>query len=291
MRRILNSADHINRFSYGGVFVGKIKLAIIEDNKELCEILVSYINDNFPEMFEIAGVAHDGSSGLQLITESMPNIVLIDIVLPILDGIGVLERLQNLHLTEQICCVMLTAVSQDDVTRRAVELGAKYYFLKPFDQEELVYRLIEIYNMNMEKMGYRQDKPETDDGVTYHRRAADNNPEVFATSILQKIGIPANLTGYYYLRLALVRCINDRSLLSGLTKVLYPMIAKDFKTTGQRVERSIRHSIEKAWGANCADVYYKMLGRETPAQKSKPSNGVFIMDIVDYYVINFRARN
>lgn len=265
----------------------KIKLVIVEDNKDLCQILVSYINENFYDAFEIVGIAHDGKKGLSLISITKPDIALIDIVLPILDGISILEKMHSLHLISEVCCIMLTAVSQDDVTRRAVDLGAKYYFLKPFDNEALIHRIIEIHQLNMKKRGQSQNA--TSSEISY-KRASDASPEIFATNILQKIGIPANLTGYYYLRMALILCIEDKSLLSGLTKVLYPSIAKEFKTTGQRVERSIRHSIEKAWSAGCSEAYYKILGRDKHVRYSKPSNGVFIMDLVDYYKINYSKK-
>ncbi len=265
----------------------KIKLVVVEDNKDLCDIFCDYINENHSDKFEILGTANDGSEGLRLISEKMPDIALIDIVLPILDGIAILEKLHNMYLIDDICCIMLTAVSHDDITRKAMELGAQYYFLKPFDNESLVHRLIEINKNNETKKMSVLNNDSIYNTSVYNKRVPYANPEKYSAFMLQNIGIPANLTGYHYLRRAIVMCINDKSLLDGLTKILYPTLGKEFKTTGQRVERSIRHSIEKAWSDECAAKYYKALDRTPPEKIVKPSNGIFIMDIVDYYNTNF----
>ena len=265
----------------------KMKLAIIEDNRDLCELLSSYINEHYVEAFDVVGIAHDGANGLNLLTSTKPDIALIDIVLPIMDGLNILEKLQSMYLLDQICCVMFTAVSHDAITRRAMDLGAKYYFIKPFDTDNLLKRLLQITQDIRTNTEIKPDITQRN----FRKRAVDNTPERYATTILQTIGIPANLTGYYYLRRAIVRCIEDETLLDGLTKVLYPSIGKEFKTTGQRVERSIRHSIEKAWDSDCADAYYKALGRIPPENKSKPSNGMFIMEMVDYYRSNISQQS
>ncbi|MDR1208913.1 MAG: sporulation transcription factor Spo0A [Clostridiales bacterium] len=261
------------------------RIVVVEDNKELTDALSAFFEERHPDKFTVVGVAGDGAEGLRLITELKPDIALIDIVLPVLDGLSILEKLGSLYLTDEVCCVMLTAVSQDDITRKAMELGAKFYFLKPFDNEALAARLLSIESDRKAKRSAKERKSVRGE-QQYNKRLADATPEKFATLLLQTVGIPANLTGYYYLRRAIVLCIADETLLDALTKSLYPAIGREFKTTGQRVERSIRHSIEKAWKTDCSERYYRLLGRSIPAVAPKPSNGMFIMDFVDYYKTN-----
>ena len=267
----------------------KLKMVIVEDNRDICGLFTGFIEENYADRFDVSGVAYDGGEGLRLITEIHPDIALIDVILPVLDGLSLLEKLNNLYLTDEVCCVMLTAVSHEDITRKAMDLGARFYFLKPFDNDALVKRLLsiedDIKSKKAEKARIRAARSEI-----HNKRLVDATPEKYATLLLQTVGIPANLTGYYYLRRAIVMCIADETLLDALTKSLYPTIGEEFKTTGTRVERSIRHSIEKAWKDDCAEKYYRLLGRSIPLHPQKPSNGMFIMDFVDYYKTN-RTRD
>jgi len=263
----------------------RLRLVIVEDNRDLCNVLESFVGEKYDDRFEIVGIAHDGAEGLRMITEQRPDVALIDIVLPQLDGVSLLEKLSDLYLTNEICCVILTAVSHEDVTRKAIALGARFYFLKPFDNDALFRRILAIEEDIRARKAARINNQRTG---SHNKRLVDQSPEKYATHTLQTIGIPSNLTGYYYLRRAIVLCIADEGKLDALTKALYPMIGTEFKTTGSRVERSIRHSIEKAWKAGCAEKYYRLLGRNIPDNPPKPSNGMFIMDFVDFYKSNRR---
>lgn len=262
----------------------RLSLAIIEDNKDLCDMLNVYIQKHYDEVIEVVGIANDGSDGINLLVEKKPDVALIDIVLPVLDGLSILERLNSLFMLDEICCIMLSAVSHDNIIKRAVELGAKYYILKPFDNEALIRRMFEI-TRDFKSESNKNGAPEFNKKTTN----IPLEPEKYANYMLQIMGIPPNLTGYYYLRRAIVLCIKDESMLNCLTKVLYPQIGKDFKTTSVRVERAMRHSIEKAWNDDTSKRYYTALGRTAPENiSSRPSNGILIMDLVDFYKTNYR---
>jgi len=268
----------------------KIRVVIVEDSKELCDIFYAHMTQYYPEEIEIVGIANDGKEAIGMLVELKPDIALIDIRLPVLDGIGVLEKLKSLYLTDKICCIILSAINAEEITRKAFELGAKYYMLKPYDGKDLINRIIQIYTDSKTYKSHESNllsKANSSDpfGNPDMNRIIKEDPDRFSTYLLQLVGIPPNLTGYYYLRSALVHCINDKSMLNGVTKILYPTIGKKFNTTGPRVERSIRHAIIKAWEKEGEKNYYRLLNKKYTEESSKPSNSVFIMEIVDYYML------
>ena len=105
--------------------------------------------------------------------------------------------------------------------------------------------------------------------------------ETQVTDIIHEIGVPAHIKGYQYLRTAIVMCVEDMEMLSSITKLLYPTIAKKYKTTSSRVERAIRHAIEVAWSRGRMDTIDSMFGYTVNYGKGKPTNSEFIALITD----------
>ena len=114
-----------------------------------------------------------------------------------------------------------------------------------------------------------------------------NDIEAQVTSIIHKIGIPAHIKGYQYLRTAIMMTIENSDLINSVTKILYPTVAKKYQTTSSRVERAIRHAIEVAWDRGDLDTLNAYFGYTIQNERGKPTNSEFIAMIAD----NLRLKN
>jgi two-component system response regulator (stage 0 sporulation protein A) len=244
-----------------------IKVLIADDNREFCEVLEEFFNRQ--QDFVLSGIAHNGHETLQLIQEQEPDVVILDIIMPHLDGIGVLERLNDLNYEPRPKIVILTALGQESTTLRSMELGADYYILKPFDLEVLGSRLRQLAN------GYSLPAPPA------QLNRSGRNMDVEVTKIIHQMGVPAHIKGYQYLREAILMVIDDVRLLGAVTKELYPLVARKFMTTPSRVERAIRHAIELAWDRGNVEMMNKFFGYTINVERGKPTNSEFIAMIAD----------
>ena len=263
----------------------KISVLIADDNKEFCSILNDYLLNQ--RDIVVTGIAKDGKEALELIEERQPDLVVLDIIMPHLDGLGVLERLQSMNLEKFPRIVVLSAVGQDKITQRAITLGADYYVVKPFDMDIFTKRIKDMFNDNLVEQPVRKQMPvaaATAATSVVSEPAVKQGPmdlETEITNIIHEIGVPAHIKGYMYLREAITMVVNDMELLSAVTKELYPSIAKKYNTTASRVERAIRHAIEVAWGRGQIDAINKLFGYTIHNDKGKPTNSEFIAIIAD----------
>jgi two-component system response regulator (stage 0 sporulation protein A) len=220
-----------------------------------------------------------------MILELEPDVVVLDIIMPHLDGLGVLERLneENLEIYPKI--IVLSAVGQDKVTQRAIMLGADYYIVKPFDLGLLIRRIRELTNDTDSSYTSRASSMVVNNSkLSYSKPSAVNRNvslEAEIANIIHGIGVPAHIKGYQYLREAIMMVVNNVDLLSGITKELYPGIAEKFSTTPSRVERAIRHAIEVAWSRGRIETINKYFGYTIHDEKGKPTNGEFIAMVAD----------
>ena len=253
----------------------KIKVLIVDDNKDFCDILNEYLERQ--QDIQVIGVAQDGLNAIELIEEKIPDVVVLDIIMPHLDGLGVLEKLNNMNLKKFPKIIILSAVGQDKITQRAINLGADYYVIKPFDFEVFIDRIRQT--ANEESCSNSKKRPSS--GT--HTSLITNNTSLEAdiTNIIHEIGVPAHIKGYLYLREAITMVVNNVELLSAVTKELYPSIAKRFNTTPSRVERAIRHAIEVAWSRGKVDTINNLFGYTVHNDKGKPTNSEFIAMVAD----------
>lgn len=259
------------------IFTKNIKVAIVEDNIDLCKIISNYLHKN--NLIEVIGTANDGKKGLELVFNNEIDVLLLDAILPFRDGISVLEEIYSSKLEPKPSVIMLTAISNEDFVRRALKLGASYFMLKPFDLELLSKRVIEIYESKIntfKELRYNNIKTE------YIENSNDESLDSYLTDTLKQAGIPINLKGYNYLKTAIALTIEDYEVISSITKLLYPMVAKEHDTTVSCVERSIRHALGVTWGKNYNEEFYKSLGYSSQ-NKLKPTNRSFIISIVEDY--------
>ena len=259
----------------------KITVLIADDNSEFSATLAGYINAE--EDLELVGMARDGVDAFDMIKNLEPDIVLLDVIMPRLDGLGVLERLNSMNLTKFPRIVVLSAVGQDKITQRAITLGADYYVVKPFDMDIFTKRIRDMFNdtIAVENEPVKKQVAMTTSEIisTSNRGPVDLETEI--TNIIHEIGVPAHIKGYMYLREAITMVVNDMELLSAVTKELYPSIAKKYNTTASRVERAIRHAIEVAWGRGQVEAINKLFGYTVHNEKGKPTNSEFIAIIAD----------
>ncbi len=260
----------------------KISVLIADDNQDFAYTLSNYINDQ--EDMEVIGIAKDGNEAVNLISTIKPEIVLLDVIMPHLDGLGVLEKLSKNANPDQPTIIMLSAVGQDKITQRAISLGAEYYVVKPFDIELLIKRIREIkfYKPEPQKDTFvTRDSKKMYIDVDPAKVGSDQNLEALVTNLIHEVGVPAHIKGYQYLREAIMMVIKDIDVINQITKSLYPQIASKFNTTPSRVERAIRHAIEVAWGRGDQKTVEKIFGYTISASKGKPTNSEFIAMIAD----------
>lgn len=260
----------------------KIRVLIADDNQEFSHTLSSYINSQ--EDMEIVGMARDGNEAIDLVTKTNPDVVLLDVIMPHLDGLVVLEKINGISNIEKPTCIMLSAVGQDKITQKAITLGAEYYVVKPFDIEVLIKRIREIkfYKPNGTSNNFiTKDTKQQYIDISKEEIKKEENLEALVTNVIHEVGVPAHIKGYQYLREAIMMVVNDIDVINQITKSLYPKIAYKFNTTPSRVERAIRHAIEVAWGRGDQKTVENIFGYTISAAKGKPTNSEFIAMIAD----------
>ncbi|WP_130807128.1 sporulation transcription factor Spo0A [Senegalia massiliensis] len=257
----------------------KIDILIADDNKDFCNILNEYLSTQ--DDVNVSGIANDGLEALDLISNKIPDVLVLDIIMPHLDGLGVLEKLNSINLDKYPKIIVLSAVGEDKITQRAISLGADYYVVKPFDFEVFMKRIRQL-NGGMGETNKRNINSNKANGIinrtTYNKT---KTLEANITNIIHEIGVPAHIKGYLYLREAIGMVVERIDLLSAVTKELYPEIAKKFNTTPSRVERAIRHAIEVAWSRGKIDTINNLFGYTVQNNKGKPTNSEFIAMVAD----------
>lgn len=254
----------------------KINVLLADDNKDFCEIMCEYLGNQ--DDIQVAGVANDGLEACEMIESMNPDVAILDVIMPNLDGLGVLEKINTSNLAKKPMFIMLSAVGQDKITQKAMNLGAEYYVVKPFDMDVLVSRIRQFKATFLE--------PIVKDFVPMNskKQAITSNPrdlESQVTSIIHEVGVPAHIKGYQYLRQAIMMAVEDNDIINSITKQLYPSIAKLYNTTPSRVERAIRHAIEVAWNRGKMEAIDEIFGYTVNYGKGKPTNSEFIAMIAD----------
>src|SRR5690554_2592674 len=207
----------------------RITVLIADDNKDFCNIIAEYLSKQ--DDMEVVAVAYDGVEALDLIHKLQPDLVVLDIIMPQMDGLGVLEKLNEEKMEQKPKIIILSAVGQDKITQRAISLGADYYIVKPFDLEVFVRRIREQLTNQFDSPDHISAAPITMSQSKYVENHQERNLEADITNIIHEIGVPAHIKGYQYLREAITMVVNDIDLLSGITKELHPGIAQNFNTT------------------------------------------------------------
>ena len=266
--------------------MSKLTCAIADDNERMRQLLEDVLNTDGE--IEVVGKAGNGEEAITVIKEKEPDVVLLDLVMPRIDGLMVMEKTNNdSTIKKKPAFIVVTAVGQEGITEDAFNLGANYYIMKPFDNTTLLNRIRFIKsNMGRHPAVNKNVKPS---GLA---KAEDikNNLESDVTRIIQDIGIPAHIKGYQYIREAIMMAVEDMGMLKCITKVLYPTIAQKYQSTSSRIERAIRHAIEVAWNRGRIDTIDSIFGYTISDDRGKPTNSEFIALIADKIRLEYKTR-
>lgn len=225
------------------------------------------------EGIELLGSAGDGEEVLRMCAELRPDVLLMDMILPKVDGYGVLKSL-NRNSEFHPAVIVLSAFSNQRIVADAAALGAYYFISKPCDFDDLFDRVRSVGKVSDSSFGMV--------GLPGSGMARpEQRIEAMVTEVIHEIGVPAHIKGYQYIREAIIQTVKDMDLINAVTKALYPMVAKKFGTTSSRVERAIRHAIEVAWDRGDIEILQKYFGYTVSGTKGKPTNSEFIALISD----------
>lgn len=252
----------------------KVKIVIADDNREFRVILKDFLSSK--KVFEVVGMADDGIKAIEKIEKLEPDILILDIIMPHLDGLGVLEKMHKMNLRKFPKVVVLSAVGHDKITQKAIHMGVDYYVVKPFNFDSFAERLMQIAGFESSGIFVKNKEMTINEKVR-----TEYTLESKITEILHEVGVPAHIKGYQYLRTSILDVINNIELLGAITKELYPSIAKKYGTTPSRVERAIRHAIEVAWNRGRIETINEIFGYTIHNNKGKPTNSEFIAMISD----------
>lgn len=261
----------------------RLKVLIADDNPRITSMIENILRED--DEIQIVGTAEDGVETLGMIEETEPDVLLLDLIMPKLDGLGVLEKLHEKAASKKpLDIIVVSGISQERITDTAFNLGASYYLLKPFEPEMI------LSHVQKFKPGAKAKFISSSKDHRRHEQMAKYNLESDVTNIIHEIGVPAHIKGYQYLRDAIMMSVDDNEMLNSITKILYPSIAKQHGTTPSRVERSIRHAIEVAWSRGKVDTIDELFGYTVHNGKGKPTNSEFVALIADKIRLEQKMR-
>ena len=250
----------------------KFKIVLTDDGTEFTGNCTSALR---AAGFEVTVAPKDGLETLNLVEKLEPNVLVMDSFLSRTDALGVLEGIRKRGLRKPVTMI-LSAVSNPNLEKEMVRSGADYYLLKPVDVSVLTERITQLTGWF--RTARAQAEPYSDDNML-----------ILVSDIMHQLGVPAHIKGYQYLRESIMLTIHDSDMMSSVTKVLYPTVARKFKTTPSRVERAIRHAIEVAWDRGDVDVLSGYFGYTIQTSRGKPTNSEFIAMISDKLRLRMKA--
>ena len=252
--------------------MSKIRILMIDDNVNLIEMVREYFKEH--NRIELAIESHDGEDGLNKILNSAGNydVILLDLIMPVKDGLYVLEELKKRGIEKNI--IVETSYNEPKIIRKVSEYGVNYYVLKPFNLSDLEDKILSVF-----------DTQERKTINLYH-----SNLQISITKMLHELGMPSHIKGYQYIREGITMIYNDPNIIGGITKELYPELASKFDTTVSRVERAIRHAIEVSWNRGNWDYMEELFGHSVDIDKAKPTNSEFIVTVADKLRLEFSKQ-
>lgn len=245
---------------------------MIDDNIDLVSMIKEYFKDH--ASIEVVLEANDGERGLELIKtrQNDYDVIILDLIMPKKDGLSILEAMRKEQIDKKV--IVLTSYNAQEMIRRVSEYGISYFILKPFELSDLERRIEDCADSKI-YMNASID--------IYH-----NNLQISITKILHELGIPSHIKGYQYIREGISILYERPEVIGGITKELYPDIAKKFNTTVSRVERAIRHAIEVSWNRGDWDLMEEIFGHSVDIDKAKPTNSEFIVTVADKLRLEFQ---
>lgn len=249
--------------------VNKVKVLIGDDSVEYGIACASTLRG---QGMYVMTRPKDGTALLEMIKSDAPDVVVMDAILPHMDAIELMKKVQASG-GKRPQFIVTSAYDNPFIEKQVMQGGAAYFMLKPFEISALGERITSL----------------TQGGMTGRNAPGTENMEIVVTDVIHQLGVPAHIKGYHYLREAILSSIEDPELLESVTKLLYPTVAKRFDTTSSRVERAIRHAIEIAWDRGNLDTLNAFFGYTVNTCKGKPTNSEFIALITDKLRLQHRV--
>ena len=245
----------------------RTRVLMIDDNLELIKMVKEYFSKHAVSDVDVVLEAHNGEEGLDLIINKQDeyDLIFLDLIMPKKDGNMVLEDMRSRGIDKKV--IVVSAYNSPDAIRKTAELGVNYFILKPFELKELERVATEVMS-----------------GSSYGNKSIDlyhNNLKISVTKILHELGVPSHIKGYQYIRDGILMIYDNPEIVGGITKELYPDVAKKHNTTVSRVERAIRHAIEVSWNRGNWDLMEDIFGHSVDIDKAKPTNSEFIVTVAD----------
>ena len=255
--------------------MNKKSIIIVDDSLTLTKDLTDFFSND--KIFEVIAVANDGLDAVSKIEKLNPDYVLLDIVMPELDGFGVLNEVKYRVDKSKTSIIIMSQLVSDGFINKAIKNGADYFLAKPFGFDSLRERLME-FEKGVEVTIMPASNKET-------IRPPKSSLDEKIANIFISVGIPAHIKGYQFLREAIKMAVDSPEIINSITKKLYPSIAKKFDTTPSKVERAIRHAIEVAWNRGKIENINQIFGIKVYSANEKPTNGEFIALVADKMLI------
>ena len=257
----------------------KIKLMVVDDSEEFINnVKESYLDD---ETVDIIATAENGIDAITKIQNFCPDVVVLDLVMPEVDGFGVLAGIDYAKMNKKPNFIIASQLTGDNFINKAISLGASYYLVKPVNMTMLKERVKEFGGLSAPKKNSSFEDKLVEQALKRSQRTLDEK----LSNIFITVGIPAHIKGYQFLREAIKMAIDSPDIINSITKKLYPSIANKFDTSPSKVERAIRHAIEVAWNRGKIENINNIFGIKIYTANDKPTNGEFIALLADKMIM------
>ncbi len=259
-----------------------LEVALIDSDEDFCDRFTEYFSSC--QNFSIIDIARDGEEGLELIKKSQPDVLVLDLILPNIDGMAIIEELEGMEKKSEMTVIVLTAFMKEKVAARLRDTAVDYYLLKPVEMETVKKRIEQLTSNDYSTGEIQEEILLERDGVEPEK----NDPageqfdlEAEVSRTLHKLGVPAHIRGYLYLREAIMLVIDDIEMLGAVTKELYPRVAEKYDATSSRVERAIRHAVKVVWENDNREELEKYFASTMAEGDGRPTNSQFIAEIAE----------
>lgn len=245
-----------------------INVLIIDDNESVISKTKQYFSSH--AVINVVKAINNGKEGMEYILNHKNefDLILMDIIMPEVDGISILEEMETQNINKNI--IILTSYNKEAAIRMVNQYKVDYFMLKPINMQALEKRILDVMNAEM-----------------VEEEEKNNKVELAISKLLHSLGIPSHIRGYQYIRESIYMMYENPDMIGGITKCIYPEIATRFDTTASRVERAIRHAIEVSWARGDYDLMEELFGHSVDYDRSKPTNSEFIATLAD----NLRLNN
>ena len=257
----------------------KLKILIADDSKDFINLCSAEFHKY---EIEVLSTAKDGQKVVDNILSEEPDVVLMDIFMPQLDALEVMQKISELPLPKRPIFMVMSSFDNEKFERQVLQEGASYYFLKPFDVSVMAKRIMQIAGLSTGSAAPL---------VSHTTAHKEPDLEVMVTEIIHQIGVPAHIKGYHYLRESIMLAVENPDIINSVTKQLYPSVAVKFETTSSRVELGGRRIIKVAWDRGDVDTLNSYFGYTIHNGRGKPTNSEFIAMISDKLRLKLKNAN